>query len=159
MATQCTTAEEAAIWIVAVIIFVLFSSSIYLITKFVSHMTKQRTKPNAPKGLYWTGLAFFVISSLILLIWPLSAVSYCYETIVDTSSTLILLIIAIFLYFPGQLYFLWRIMFLKTYYTFKESAYALSKCTTRLFIALFVLIATKLSSYMVNFFFTGTSLV
>ena len=129
MANQCTTKGVVIFWIEVVISFILFCSSIYFIIKFIQNMRNQKGQEGSPKILNCAGLTFFMISALILFMWPFFILTFCYPDPIDGLFTLAK--IAQFLYFPCQLYFLWLILFLNLYYIFKESAYELSKCNCK----------------------------
>eukprot|EP01084_Bolivina_argentea_P172358 298567_1 len=137
---NCGKTFQVVTWAGTVINIILFISSLYLIVKYVIAERRKPENIKTPKCLLSSYIVFFIISSLLLLLWPLFMIDPCYNILNTIEWATILAIIGSILYLIVQIYLLWLVMFIKLYYVFKESRYALSKCTVRSFIALFIIL-------------------
>eukprot|EP01084_Bolivina_argentea_P092120 165767_1 len=113
MSTNCATGLLIATWFMTIINAVLFISSLYFITIFIRHeikksanTNKHKQKKETPKLLLNSGLTFFIISSLILLLWHHSLLSICYSA-ENHIWRLITIGIGLLLYLIVQVYLLW----------------------------------------------------
>ena len=118
----------------------LLISAIYLIIKYIYYEVKKPSEKKTPCLIHYSGLTFFIISCVILILHIVATIGVSY----DHQWTEDVLISAIVLYFVVQIYLLWFVMFIKIYYVFKGSVYQLSSCTVKFFIALFVIIPLPL---------------
>ena len=128
-------------WFVAAINTFLLLSSFYFIVRFKRDEIKKPSDQKSPILLHYLGLSFFIISSILLLLYVAFSIALVYETanLLRIISTIIFIC-----YYGLQLYLLWLVMFIKLYYVFKESVYQLSLCTLRFFIILFIILPTAL---------------
>ena len=131
---SCSIEFQVFLWTVIIIIAAFSISSLYYIFRFILNriQTKDAKISNCS---FYSGLIFFIISSITLIIWNILIASRCYDF--DEFAYFSLLITAWILYAYVQLYLLWVVMFIRLYFVFEDSAFALKRGTVILSICLF----------------------
>eukprot|EP01084_Bolivina_argentea_P132103 233115_1 len=156
MNIDCSIPAVAFTFGYTIINLALFSSTIYAFYKFWKHY-KSSIDKDTPKPLFYTGLVFFLFSSIMMLITFRNAMFICFHGDINHMNLEHWIYFVIF--YGLQTYWLWLVLFLRLKYVFDGSSYCLSKLTIRIYLMVFIFIPFATPLYLAILWFVDNNLI
>lgn len=155
--TECTAGEQAFAGGYVLLGSLLTLSVIHEVSKLI-HRYKANggnglSLNRCPKWLFWISFIFLFLCILTLIKCILYGLVHCnYIYLSDSFKYIVFNIIFIDLY-GIQLYFLWIVLLIRLYFTFKNTRYQLNKLTVKIYCIIFISLPLLFPSILLSSFY------
>ena len=143
--------------IVDVIVFIMLLSIVSTIYSSIKHYRSPRCgDENFYRTLFWCIFTFQIITGLALIFQISGSILYCPHKLHGVGTDWNLIQRVLFASFLGlHYYLLLLILFIRVYFVFKASAFAVSKCTARVYAIVYVIQPVIYFSGVLTFIFVN----